>query len=180
MINLIPPTARKKVLTEYWVRATSVWLLIFSVSCLAVSVFLLPVYVLVNSQIDIYASSAHEASSKITEFDASASTIVAVNNKKKKLFTLKQNKQFSEIISVLDSTHGKEILIEGMEFKRQGPSINTLLLNGYATDRKSLADFRDALMSIPNAKEVDLPISNLAKDKDIRYSITITFNEVKN
>ncbi len=180
MINLIPPSARKKVLTEYWIRVLSVWLLILSVSCLVVSVLLIPVYVLVNSQINVYASSADEASSKIIEFDASASTIAAVNTKAQKLFTLKQTKQFSEIISVLDVNRGEEILIEGMEFKRQGSNINTLRLDGHATDRKSLANFRDQLMSLPNAKEVNLPIANLAKDKDIKFSITLTFNEVKN
>ena len=169
MINLIPPSARKKVLTEYWVRVLSVWLMIFGVACLIVSLLVLPVYVLVNSQIDVYASSADEASSKIVEFDASAAIIAAVNSKAQKLFTLKQTKQFSEIISVIESNHGEEISIEGMEFKRQGSNINTLRLDGYAIDRKSLANFRDELMSLPNVKEVNLPIANLAKDKDIRF-----------
>lgn len=180
MINLIPPSARKKVLTEYWVRVSTIWLLIFGVACLIVSLILLPVYVLINSQINVYASSADEASSKIMEFDTLASTITAANAKAQKLFTLKQTKQFSEIISVLDDGHDEGISIVGMEFKRQGSNINTLRLDGLATDRKSLASFRDNLMSLPNAKEVNLPIANLAKDKDIKFSITVTFNEVKN
>ena len=93
MINLIPPSARKKVLTEYWVRVSTIWLLIFGVACLIVSLILLPVYVLINSQINVYASSADEASSKIMEFDTLASTITAANAKAQKLFTLNQTYQ---------------------------------------------------------------------------------------
>lgn len=180
MINLIPPSARKKVLTEYWVRVLSVWLLVFSISGLIVSIFLLPVYVLINSQIDTYVTSADEVSSKIVEFDSLASTINSVNDKAQKLFSLKQTDQFSELIAIIDGMHGEEILIEGLKFKRQGMNVNQLIIDGYANDRKSLASFRDKLTSLPNAKDVNLPITNLAKDKDINFSVTITFNEMKN
>lgn len=179
MINLIPAPARKKVLTEYWIRASSVWLLIFSIACLVVSVLLLPVYVLVNSQIDVYSSSVNEASSKIVEFDASASTITTANNKAQKLFELRQVKQFSDVAATLESLHGQEIVVDGLEFKRQGMILGSVSINGFANNRQSLANFKEALLTLPDVAEVNLPISNLAKDKDIKFAITVTFKDVK-
>ena len=47
-------------------------------------------------------------------------------------------------------------------------------ITGTATDRQSLASFRDRMLAHPLISEVNLPISNLATDKDIQFSITVT------
>lgn len=180
MINLIPPIAKRRVLTEYWFRVVSVWLAVFSLACFLVALTLLPLYVLIKLQIDVYIDSAVEANSKITDFDNSVLALTTANIKAQKLFTLGQVEQFSGVLSLINEIRGENISISGFEFKRESTNLDNLLLNGLATDRKSLADFRDKLLTLPNVNEVNLPISNLAKDKNIQFSIMVTFDEIKN
>ena len=49
---------------------------------------------------------------------------------------------------------------------------------GTASDRRTLAGYRDRLLESDKIDTVDLPISNLAQDKEIKFSITV--NIVKN
>ena len=179
MINLIPLTAKKKIITEYWVRVISVWMLISGVVLLVVSLLFLPVYVLVTSQVSVYESSAKEAMAKVAEYDFSASALAEANVQAQKLIELRQMKPFSDLIYDFTSLQGNDIAINNFDFKRTGMKLNSVQLTGKAKDRKALADFRDAMMTLPEVKDVYLPIANLAKDKDINFSISVTLNDVE-
>ena len=50
-----------------------------------------------------------------------------------------------------------------------------MMISGDATTRQALADFRDRLLRQPEISDVVLPISNLAKDRDIKFSISVVF-----
>jgi hypothetical protein len=177
MINLVPPTAKKKIIAEYWVRVVSVWLLILSVMLFVVSLFLLPVYVLVTSQVNVYASSANEATAKVAEYDLSASALAQTNVQSQALFELRHMKKFSDLIENFNSLMGTEIVVTSMEFKRSGMKLDSVLINGQAKDRKALADYRDNLLKLSEVKDVHLPIANLAKDRDITFSISVTLSD---
>lgn len=179
MINLIPPTAKKKIITEYWVRVISVWMLIFGVVLLVVSLLFLPVYVLVTSQVEVYETSAKEAVAKVAEYDLSASTLAEANVQAQMLIELRQMKPFSDLIDDFSALQGDAISIINFDFKRTGMKLSSVQLIGKAEDRKALADFRDAMMTLPEVKDVYLPIANLAKDKDINFSISVTLNDVE-
>lgn len=178
MINLIPPIAKKKIVTEYWVRAISVWMLVCGVMFLVVSFLLLPVYVLVNSQVQVYETSANEAVAKVAEYDLSASTLAEANVQAQILIELRQMKTFSDLIGDINNLQGDDIFVTNLDFRRTGMKLNSVQLNGKAKDRKALADFRDALMTLPEVKDVHLPIANLAKDRDIIFSISVTLGDI--
>lgn len=177
MTNLIPPSARKKIIIEYWVRVVSVWLFVVAAVCLLMIIMLLPVYVLVNSQVNAYALSAEEATKKVAQYDLSAGALVKANMLSQKIFDLRQVKHFSPVVSTLESLQGQGIDIEGYEFGRKENSLTPVEVTGRATTRQSLAQFRDVLLKQKNVSDVVLPISNLAKDKDIQFSISIVFKE---
>ncbi len=179
MINLIPPVAKKKIITEYWVRAVSVWVLVWGVMFLVVSLLLLPVYVLVNSQVQVYETSANEAVAKVAEYDLSASVLAEANVQAQMLIELRQMKTFSDLIDDFSALQGNDIAVTDLDFRRVGIKLNSVQLEGKAKDRKALADFRDALMTLPEVKDVHLPIANLAKDKDITFSISVTLGDVE-
>lgn len=179
MINLIPPRAKKKIIFEYWIRVVSVWMLVLGVMFLVVSLFILPVYVLVNSQVKVYETSAQEAMAKVAEYDLSASALAEANVQAQMLIELRQIKPFSALIDDFNTLQGNDISIDNIDFKRSGTSLGSVQLSGKATDRKALADFRDALMTLPEVKDVHLPIANLAKDKNISFSISVALSEVE-
>ncbi len=177
MINLIPPVVRKAVVTEYWVRVLSVWFLIFSVVNIVIFLFALPVYILVTSQVETYAQSATEAAERVSDYDLSAGALVRANMAAQKVFELRDVKYFSEAIKQIESLQGVDITIDGFVFGRKEKSLAPVILTGEANTRQALADFRDRLIKQENVSEVILPISNLAKDKDIKFSLSVAFKE---
>ncbi len=179
MINLIPPTAKKKVIKEYWIRVTSVWLFMASVVGVVIALFLLPVYILVTSQVGIYESSASEATAKVAAYDISASQLTKANFEAQKLIELKQIKQFSDLVTEFNKAQGEDIILNDFQFGRSGMSLDTVRLSGEATTRQALATFRDSLLAHSEVKEVNLPISNLTKDKDIKFVIDVVLDDSK-
>ena len=62
-----------------------------------------------------------------------------------------------------------------------GRSINdekkSLFVGGIASDRDSLIDFTESLKTINDFSAVNLPVSNLAKNKDIDFNIELKFSQ---
>jgi len=174
MINLIPTKARKEVVKEYWVRVVTVWLFILSVFGAAVSLFLSPVYVLVTSQVNIYESSAVEKSEKVAEYDLSAPSLAVASRQAQMIVSLRNKFSFSEMVDILESMKGEGVSLNNFDFRRSDLEIGSVKVQGKALTRQDLIDFRDLLLSHPKIKDIYLPISNLAKDKDIPFSISIS------
>lgn len=177
MINLIPQVAKDKIISEYWVRVVSVWLFIISITSIVVLLLLLPVYVLVTSKVSAYSTSANEGAGKVAEYAASASALTQVNNQAQMLLESGKAKQFSELAAAISELEGSDITINEFNFHRSGIVPESVQMNGEATTRQALASFRDSLMLLPWVKDVNLPISNLAKDRDITFNISIVLKD---
>lgn len=180
MINLIPQVAKDKIISEYWVRVVSVWLFIISLACIIISLLLLPVYVLVSAKVDAYSTSANEGAGKVAEYDVSALALTQVNSRAQMLLESGKVKQFSELVTVISSLQGSSITITDFDFHRTDTVPESVQINGKATTRQSLASFRDSLLALPWVKDVDLPISNLAKDRNITFNISIVLKGEEN
>ena len=66
-----------------------------------------------------------------------------------------------------------------MNLSRDGESVREISISGTAASRQALADFRNRLREEDGVESVDLPISNLAKDRDIPFELTVTFVKPK-
>ncbi|MEY2664732.1 MAG: hypothetical protein RIT04_540 [Candidatus Parcubacteria bacterium] len=64
------------------------------------------------------------------------------------------------------------ISITSVQVKRSGMTDAALNVAGVATSRDALLTFQKSLAKDPHFSKVDLPISDLAKTKDIRFNIT--------
>ena len=178
MINLIPPVVRKAIFKEYWVRAVSVFLSIASAVALVSIVFLLPVYVLISFQVDVYAQSANKVASRVAEYDISASALVNANSMAQKIVELREVDNFLAAAELMESLQGTGIMLEGFEFGRdKNGHLTPVQVTGEALTRQALADFRDTLLAQSSIAEVNLPISNLAKDKNIQFSLSVSFKK---
>jgi hypothetical protein len=175
MINLIPPVVRKAVIKEYWTRVISVFLFIVSVASFGVFVFALPVYVLVSDQVDVYAQSAAEASLRVAEYDLSAGALIRANQMAQKIFELREVDKFTDAVTLLESLQSADVTINSFQFERANGEVSPVMISGDASTRQALADFRDRLLKQPEISDVVLPISNLAKDRDIEFSISVVF-----
>lgn len=174
MINLIPPQAKKSITVEYWVRVGSVWALLIAFALACASFVFLPAYVLISSQVDAYTESANSASEKIASYENVTTGLIRASQEAKTAITGTNFARISDYTAIIDAAQGASISITNVSLSRTAEGITPIQVSGVAIDRQSLAAFRDRLLSEPQFTSVDLPIANLAKDRDIPFSITIT------
>lgn len=174
MINLLPKSAKKNIVIEYWIRVITVWLLLFSLVSVLCLLFLLPTYVLVNSQVSVYRDSANEATQKIADFENVAADLVQASQQAKTIVDESDQSYLSDHIYIFESLQEPGIELSAIKISRTADNkIAPVTLDGIAVDRQRLADFRDRLLRQEMVEAVDFPISNLAKDRDISFSITV-------
>ena len=174
MINLIPPEAKKSITIEYWVRVGSVWALLLAFALACASFVFLPAYVLISSQVDAYTESTDSASEKIASYENVTTGLIRASQEARTVIAGTNITPISEYVALIDTVQGSGINITKVSLSRADEGIAPIQVSGVATDRQSLAAFRDRLLREATFSAVDLPIANLAKDRDIPFSITIT------
>lgn len=179
MINLIPTLAKSRLIKEYWVRAVTMWLFLWSIAVLLGMFILIPPYVLTNSQVSAYKDSAESATKKIANYEAVSAELARSVAWAR---TVRENFAYpttSEYITFLRSLERDEITISHISITRVEREVEAIVVAGTANDRQALAAFRDILVAQEVVSAVDLPLSNLAKDKDIPFEVTITIDNTK-
>ncbi len=179
MINLLPPNAKKDLRREYWFRVLSVWLFIWSIALFAGAIAMLPVQVLISTQTDVSEKETVSANEKVTDYANLSKALVQSSLKAKQVLDQGLVPPLSDYISRFQNLAGLNIQINSINISRGKEGINPVSINGIANNRQALASFRDSLLVLDEVSEVDLPISNLAKDKDIDFNLTITINKDK-
>ena len=177
MINLIPPLAKKKLTREYWLRVVSVWFFTFSTALLLGIVLMIPVYVLLNIQISALSSSAATASQKIATLKDVSNELDLANQQARALINGLRYNQMSDYTEIFRKLESNEIQLSQIYIDRSKDGVSPVRVSGTATSRQALATFRDKLLAESRVENVDLPISNLAKDKDIQFSLTVTMKK---
>jgi hypothetical protein len=173
MINLIPPTARKGVIAEYWIRVTSVWLILLAFALFAAAAISLPAYVLISSQVEEHESSAVEALQKVADYQNVTGALIEASQQAKLIVDEDNLPRFSTYVLMLQGLQEEGIQINTVNLKRDASGIVPIDVGGIAADRQTLASFRDRLLADESVVDVELPISNLARDKDIAFNLRV-------
>lgn len=173
MINLLPEFQKKKLRTEYILRFFSVLFVFTSVVMVSAIIFLFPSYFI--SQLD-----EKTALDKVKIIRQSSETdeIVQINIELKvvqqKLGVLSKSDEtvsISELTNAIIS-HAKGITINGFSYaKSKDNGAWVISISGIANKREDLRAFEQNLEKDENFSEVELPVSNLAKDRDINFNI---------
>jgi hypothetical protein len=173
MINLIPPGAKKKLLLEYWSRVISSWLILWSLILFLSSLLLLPVYVLLDAKVTVFTESAEQASSKVEQFRDTSDSLLRASQQARFIVDEDRRPKLSSYITLLQNLESNQIQISNISMSRGEVGLNPIRISGLASNRQSLANFRDELVAIEGVSEVELPISNLARDSDIPFNLSI-------
>lgn len=173
MINLIPPSAKKSITVEYWKRVITVWLYLGSVSAVILTVFLLPTQVALRSEIGTLEDRVLAGAERVANFDTSATELITTTNQAKTLLENQSTTTPSQLINVLNSYAGNMVKVNNIQFSKLATA-GSITLSGVAGSRQGLALFRDTITADTRFATVNLPISNLIKDKDLLFSIEIT------
>ena len=173
MTNLIPPSAKKQVQTEYWVRVCSVWMMLIGAAFLFVSILFVPAYVLVQSQLEAFALEFDAANTLSESFEESKATLVQANTIAKALATEDTSIRFTSLLDILEVLAGQQVTVNTFTLSKKDGVISAITISGQATTRHALVAFSDAIEANALFASADIPLSMLAKDKDLPFTLTI-------
>jgi hypothetical protein len=82
----------------------------------------------------------------------------------------------TDVISLIIKDRTVENTVATIHFALSPTDKNsyTLIVSGLAKTRQSLVAFSEALRKEPLIQKVDLPVSNLTKESNIQFTLTIT------
>jgi len=180
MINLIPKVGKKKILLEYWTRVTSVWFLVWAITLIACTSIVLPVYVQIGSLIKVYEASTVAVAEKVESIENISPDLKAATNQARRIAAESKLRRLSELIALFNELQGAGIKLTDIRLVRQTDNLVAITLEGQSDTRQSLSSFRDRLLADSEIKSVNLPISNLEKESDIKFSLTVELNKTEN
>lgn len=176
MINLLPASEIKKTRVEYRMRLAVTALSLLVLVMLIAIVSLLPAYVLMSHKraalsgdlSNILQGSARSEEQKnletiLKETDAA---VEMLGGNTKGLSVSR------DIVEKFAGYKTASIKIKGIFYDAKGTE-GSLAIKGTAANRQSLTDLVDMLKKDKMFKNVTLPISDLVKDKDIDFNITM-------
>ncbi len=173
MINLIPPAAKKQVKIEYSIRTLSMLLVLFATALAIIGLLLVPTYVLIHSQLVTYEAQYNEVSELTNSYEDLEKAVTVTNVISTALLTSGSELLFSELITEIKVLAIENAHLESFTMLRSEGVITELRVSGEADSRASLVAFRDALEDHSLFESAALPLSNLAKDVNIPFSISI-------
>lgn len=173
MINLIPPEGYRMVKREYLLRVGAVYGFLFSAVCIFVGVALVPMYVLVGAQIkdvEIEMSHMKDTNEVLKNADKEVTVVGGV------LTQLKVEESEFSISAAIGEI--QKNAPEGVIFKTfyiDGSKIGGLVIQvqGVSPTREKLIQLKVKLEALDLFQTVQVPISDLARDVELPFAITI-------
>ena len=173
MINLIPPQAKKIVLREYWLRVVAAWLLLLSFVLFALATLSFPTYLLIEQLNQSLVSDIQAVAAKQVSYSEIENTVKNINALVNHLNTNREQVKFSSLLAKLDAIDDSHVTLDQFVFVEEQDVLKKIELIGHADTRSDLSAFRDAVEKSEEFDAVELPISNLAKDKDLSFSMDV-------
>ena len=171
MINLLPPEGKKRVLKNYWLRVLSVYFNLLGSAFFVTSALLLPTYFYVSFQIKALGTEmSNEDVESLKKVEASISD---ANEISELLLDTPDTVNDSDVINQILAFSDGLVSIGTIKIQKKDRKISEVTVSGTANDRSSLVSFRDSAEQHQYFDEVNLPLSNLAKDQDIPFSLTL-------
>lgn len=178
MINLLPPNGKKRVVVDYWIRVLSVLCILLGVSFLFTSALLLPTYFYLSFQAHALDISELDLSQDVMSFKELEDEINIANDISDVLNETPRYIEASRVIEEINTFAGEQIFVSNISIEKRDSQIIAVQVNGVADDRVSLVQFRDDAEANEFFSEVELPLSNLAQDRNIPFSLSLEPSEV--
>lgn len=179
MFNLLPENIKVSLKKEYSIRRFIIVMFFIAIVQITFLVFIFPTW-MVSAYKEEVISEEYDKFNKISSdsnIDPIADRIQSIN---KKLGILNNVLQYPTLVPYVDtvlSNKSSSIFIEQFSFSLKNSKEGNLAVAGVAKTRESLVSFVDLLKEADTFKEVNLPISNLAKDKDIDFTIELVIEQ---
>ncbi len=183
MLTLLLPEEQKKIKREYTLRLVVVSLSLLALLFLLVSFLLLPSYFLSRTkQVSVGEREVLLKKSDVSETARKAKAELEISRDEMKLlsggFQSASSTLFaSEALRALISKEGAGITIQTFSFiKKADAPQGKLVITGLSKTRADLVAFLQRIKKDSVFTTVDFPVSNLAKDTDINFTLNLSGN----
>lgn len=173
MINLIPPQGHRTIRTEYMMRVGATVAVLFSVVAVLLAVALIPTYVLVRAQMHAFsaedAANAGEADSADIADEITRTEAIVSELKKRQETT-----DTSVLIHAIETSAPSGVSFRNFSFGSAKDTPAPIQVQGVAARREDLIALKQGLERNALFASALVPISDLAKERDLSFTITIT------
>lgn len=174
MFKLLAQKQKDKVMREYSLRRNVVILFVLIFVCIVTIIGLLPSYMLSGVRYEELAGQASSVDEKRRAEAVEAADWLSRTNRALRLLTPSlDTDRPSEFIDNVIAERGEGILLTNFAWKKDGES-TLLSVEGVAATRQDLIAFEDRIKSSGLFADVALPISDLARDREIDFTIRFT------
>lgn len=175
MANLLPQKERKRFEWEYRFRLLTILLLFLMATIVLGTVLLLPSYFVSQSKGESIGRQSELLKKTITlrEGDVSVASLLATKQKINQLVDVQNQILQTEIIQTIIQNIDTDITVDAFYYTQGMGSDGEMKITGKADSRTALLSFSDRLKKESLFTRVDLPVSSLARDSDIIFSITL-------
>ncbi len=175
MINFLPPEAKTVVKREYVIRTIGVWALLLAAVALVVVLLLLPTYVLVVQQLNALATEVvqTENATSTHAYETARTALEKTQTLALQLGVVYAGPTASAVLRGVQEVQTSAITISGFSYERTGTAVEKVEVRGVAATREALTEFSTALERNPLFARATVPVSDLAADRDLSFTLTI-------
>jgi len=179
MFNLLPTSLKAIIKKEYKLRKAVVILAFVVFIEVTIIIFVFPSWLVTYNNENEVKDEYESLKSEIIDVNVSPAieSIKAINSK---LNILNSNLEYPKVIPYVDlllSKKPKSISLNQFTYSGTGANTAEINIGGVSATREALVAFVKALEEAKSFKEVNLPISNLAKEKNIIFTMTLKISK---
>jgi hypothetical protein len=157
-------------------RVTSIYGLLLSGVLIAWTALMVPTYVLTSSQLSGAQGEGVGVEKTKEEFERAFGEIRVANTIMAQLRKESDNIPISEVIKEVVKRAPEGISFDSFVAVREGRVLSTMQVQGNAQDRMTLAKFKGQLEEAPLFTQAFIPISDLARDTDLSFVVTLSLD----
>lgn len=174
MFNFLPIEYKKRAKREYKFRLWTIIFILFSIVSLASCALAIPAYIAARNHYE-QALSEETQASKAIESDNAGSAANVVQEVSSYIAAAQSLTPLSAdtIVEPIVSSRPSGVIVTSISISSVSQAI-VATVAGVAGTRDELIAFQKALQGIAQFQSVDLPVSYLAQDTNINYSIAVT------
>ncbi len=179
MINLIPPNGQTALKHEYMLRVLAVYGFLLTGVFAACTVLLVPTYLLTGVQLTGAQDQSNDIEETKAAFDAAFSEIKIANTIMGQLRANNMQTTMESVVRDVASLAPSGITFTSFSAERVDGVVREVVVLGRANTRRTLASFKATLETSDHFREAHVPISDLARDTNLPFAVTIVLRDPK-
>jgi hypothetical protein len=173
MFTLLPQQQKKSLFRQYRTRLSIVFLVFIASFFLVSTILLLPSYVYLSFSKSTLDEQVVSLEKKIKD-KSNKGIMTILGGIQSNLALIKPDEtEVASVIKKVTDDMNSDISISSFSYTFSANNNSSLTFKGVAKTRSALIDFSKELKKELLFSGVDLPISNLAKENDISFNITV-------